>query len=51
MKMTGNTILITGGSSGIGMELARQLAKDNVVIITGRDRSKLAQIADKGGLA
>ena len=41
MKMTGNTILITGGSSGIGMELARQLAKDNIVIITGRDRTKL----------
>jgi uncharacterized oxidoreductase len=41
MKMTGNTILITGGSSGIGKELARQLAKDNVVIITGRDRAKL----------
>jgi uncharacterized oxidoreductase len=41
MEMTGNTILITGGSSGIGMELARQLAKDNVVIITGRNRAKL----------
>jgi uncharacterized oxidoreductase len=41
MKMSGNTILITGGSSGIGMELARQLASDNVVIITGRDRLRL----------
>jgi uncharacterized oxidoreductase len=41
MKMTGNTILITGGSSGIGMELARQLAGDNVVIITGRDQARL----------
>jgi uncharacterized oxidoreductase len=41
MKMTGNTILITGASSGIGLELARQLASDNVVIITGRDRAKL----------
>lgn len=44
MKMIGNTILITGGSSGIGMELARQLAKDNVVIITGRDRTKLEAV-------
>lgn len=42
VKTAGNTILITGGSSGIGLELARQLAKDNVVIITGRDRTKLA---------
>ena len=41
MNMTGNTILITGGSSGIGMELARQLAGDNVVIITGRDPMRL----------
>jgi uncharacterized oxidoreductase len=41
MKMTGNTILITGGSSGIGMELARQLVADNVVIITGRNLAKL----------
>jgi uncharacterized oxidoreductase len=37
MEMTGRTILITGGSSGIGLELAAQLsAKGNEVIITGR---------------
>jgi uncharacterized oxidoreductase len=42
MKMSGNTILITGGSSGIGLELARRLvALDNVVIVTGRDGEKL----------
>lgn len=41
MKMTGNTILITGGSSGIGLELARQLCTENTVIITGRDEKKL----------
>ncbi len=34
--MTRNTILITGGSSGIGFELARRLCEDNTVIITGR---------------
>ena len=44
MKTSGNTILITGGSSGIGFEFAKQfLALDNVVIATGRDEKKLAK--------
>jgi len=42
MNMTGNTILITGGASGIGFELAAQLFRlGNTVIVTGRDRAKL----------
>ncbi len=42
MKMTSNTILITGGSSGIGFELARQLTDlGNIVAITGRDTTNL----------
>jgi len=41
MNMKNNTILITGGTSGIGYELARQLCESNAVIITGRNREKL----------
>lgn len=43
MKLSNRTILITGGTSGIGMELARQLIdKGNTVLITGRDEQKLS---------
>ena len=42
MNITGNTVLISGGSSGIGLEMAEQfLARNNKVIITGRDQDKL----------
>ncbi len=42
MKLSGRTILITGGSSGIGLELATQLlAKGNSVIVTGRNQDAL----------
>jgi len=41
MNMTNNTILITGGASGIGYELAKQLCEKNTVIITGRNSEKL----------
>src|ERR1700761_9469114 len=43
MKMTRNTILITGGTSGIGYALAAQLLKrKNTVLITGRTEERLA---------
>jgi uncharacterized oxidoreductase len=42
MKLTSNTILITGGAGGIGYELTKQLtALGNTILITGRDQAKL----------
>ena len=42
MNLEGNTVLITGGSSGIGLELAtRLLGRRNTVIVTGRNQAAL----------
>jgi uncharacterized oxidoreductase len=45
MKLTNKTILITGGTSGIGLELARQLMRrGNTVIVTGREADRLEKV-------
>src|SRR5437868_8308399 len=48
MKLTGRTILITGGSAGIGLAFARKfLELGNEVIVTGRRQAVLEDVKAK----
>ncbi|GAB4004297.1 hypothetical protein GCM10029992_48790 [Glycomyces albus] len=45
MKITGNTVLMAGGTSGIGLELARRFHEaGNKVILAGRNREAIDRI-------
>src|SRR5258708_1073739 len=45
MELTGHTILITGGSAGIGLAFAQKFIElGNEVIVTGRRQSKLDEV-------
>lgn len=48
MKLTGNTILITGGSTGIGLAFAERFIKSgNKVIVTGRRENVLKNAKER----
>lgn len=48
MKLSGNTVLITGGTSGIGLALAARFpGLGNTTIVTGRDQAKLDETKKK----
>lgn len=47
LQLAGKRALITGSSSGIGAEIAKTLAKEEVkVIITGRNKERASQVAE-----
>lgn len=49
MELSGKSVLLTGGSAGIGRELARLLrTKGAVVSITGRNKDRLAAMQEEG---
>ena len=51
MKTTGNTIFFTGGTSGLGLGLARRFRDlGNTVIISGRRQDLLDRIAAEDGI-
>lgn len=49
MRIAGKTALVTGGTDGIGLEIARQLkAKGATVVVCGRDHGRLAAAREEG---
>ena len=51
MDLKGKVAIVTGGSSGIGKELASQLSEEGAaVIITGRNEKRVATVASELGV-
>ncbi len=49
MRIAGKTALVTGGTDGIGLEIARQLkAKGAIIAVVGRDAERLAAAREAG---
>ncbi|MGK4188298.1 SDR family NAD(P)-dependent oxidoreductase [Rothia koreensis] len=42
-------VVVTGASGGIGSEVAQDLSRDRFVVAIGRNREKLAELAESGG--
>ena len=50
MNIRGTKALVTGGSRGVGLEIAKELVKNGVsVVITGRNAESLRKAADESG--
>nr|WP_086940894.1 SDR family NAD(P)-dependent oxidoreductase [Thaumasiovibrio occultus] len=45
MELTNKTIVLTGGTSGVGRQLVEQLADHNHLIVLGRDNNKLTELS------
>lgn len=45
MKLRNKRIVLTGGTSGVGHEMAKYLYQDNEVIVISRDKQKLRNLA------
>ncbi|MEZ8826919.1 SDR family oxidoreductase [Vibrio amylolyticus] len=50
MKLLNQVIVITGGTSGIGLEIVKRLCKANEVIVLGRDEEKLDKLVSTYGV-